>query len=251
MRLSPFERTNAISLGEVAGVDHAVLMDRIYRRQRHIYDLTRRYFLLGRDTLIARIEVGDGDRVLEIGCGTARNLLHLARRYPLAQLFGIDASNEMLKSARTKLSRAGIRNQVQLAHCLAEEFSSVTLFGSPEHFDTIFFSYSLSMIPKWQAALDRGLLNLKTGRSLWVVDFWDQGDLPNWFAGALQRWLSVFHVNYRPELLEYFRTIESSGLVTLSVEPLRGRYAYLAKLTKIADPKPEIYNRGPSGIPLG
>ena len=33
-----------------------VLMDSVYRRQRHIYDVTRKYFLLGRDTLIARAE---------------------------------------------------------------------------------------------------------------------------------------------------------------------------------------------------
>ena len=64
---------------------------------------------------------------------------------------------------------------------------------------------------------------------MWVVDFWDQGGLPNWFAGVLQRWLSVFHVRHRPELLGYFRELERRGLVTLSIEPLYRRYAYLAQ----------------------
>ena len=229
---SPSVCTNAPSPIEPARADHGVLMDRIYRRQRHIYDLTRRYFLLGRDTLIARMELGDSDRVLEMGCGTARNLICLARRYPAVQLFGIDASNEMLKSARANLSHAGIRNQVRLAHCFAEEFSPA-LFGNAEPFDAIFFSYSLSMIPGWRAALDSALLNLRVGRSLWVVDFWDQRSLPKWFAGILQRWLSLFHVHHRPELLEYFRELETLGLVMLSTEPLYRGYAYLAKLTKI------------------
>ncbi len=231
---SPSECTNEPPPAEVARADHGALMDRIYRRQRYIYDLTRRYFLLGRDTLIERMQVKAGDRVLEIGCGTARNLIHLARRYPSVELFGIDASSEMLKSARLKATRAGIQNRIQVEYCLAEEFSPGTIFGSTEPFDTVFFSYSLSMIPEWQAALDRGLFNLRTGRSLWVVDFWDQGGLPNWFAGILQRWLSLFHVHYRPELLGYFRELERRGLVTLSIEPLYRRYAYLAKLTKIA-----------------
>ncbi|RUV53463.1 SAM-dependent methyltransferase, partial [Mesorhizobium sp. M5C.F.Ca.IN.020.14.1.1] len=31
---------------------HAELMDGVYRWQRHIYDLTRKYYLLGRDRLI-------------------------------------------------------------------------------------------------------------------------------------------------------------------------------------------------------
>ena len=32
---------------------HAELMDGVYRHQRHIYDSTRKYYLLGRDRLIA------------------------------------------------------------------------------------------------------------------------------------------------------------------------------------------------------
>ena len=33
----------------------AALMDRIYRRQRHIYDASRKFYLLGRDELIAEL----------------------------------------------------------------------------------------------------------------------------------------------------------------------------------------------------
>jgi S-adenosylmethionine-diacylgycerolhomoserine-N-methlytransferase len=54
------------------------LMDRVYRRQRHIYDLTRKYFLLGRDTLISRLQPPTGGSVIEIGCGTGRNLVAAA-----------------------------------------------------------------------------------------------------------------------------------------------------------------------------
>ncbi|TIQ66810.1 MAG: SAM-dependent methyltransferase, partial [Mesorhizobium sp.] len=32
-------------------------MDGVYRWQRHIYDLTRKYYLLGRDRLISGLEV--------------------------------------------------------------------------------------------------------------------------------------------------------------------------------------------------
>ena len=35
--------------------DAAQLMDRMYRRQRHIYDLSRKFYLLGRDEAIARL----------------------------------------------------------------------------------------------------------------------------------------------------------------------------------------------------
>ena len=45
------------------------LMDRVYRHQRHVYDLTRKYYLLGRDPLIARLDVPAGGHVLELGAG--------------------------------------------------------------------------------------------------------------------------------------------------------------------------------------
>jgi S-adenosylmethionine-diacylgycerolhomoserine-N-methlytransferase len=227
------EHASAEVRGELAGPDHHALMDRIYQHQRHIYDLTRRFFLLGRDALIERMHVEPGHRILEVGCGTARNLVELAGRYPEARFFGIDASGEMLKSARTNMARAGVEHQISLACCLAEDVCPETLFGLAEPFDGLFFSYSLSMMPEWQAALNQGLVNLRTGGSLWVVDFWDQGDLPNWFAVTLQAWLSLFHVRHRPELLEYFGALERYGQVSLSVEPLYRRYAYLARLTKV------------------
>ena len=231
---SSSDHTPCCSQTETAETDHGALMDRVYRGQRHIYDLTRRYFLLGRDALIQRMEVHEGDRVLEIGCGTARNLVHLARRHPSIQLFGVDASSEMLKTADGNLSRAGVRHRVHLVHCLAEDFSPATTFGIDKPFETVFFSYSLSMIPQWQTAVDRSLSNLKTGGSLWVVDFWDQRGLPTWFAAILKRWLRLFHVQHRPELLNYFHELERTGTTTLSIEPLYRRYAYLARLTKVA-----------------
>ncbi|RYE69155.1 MAG: hypothetical protein EOP17_04230 [Rhizobiaceae bacterium] len=40
-------------------IGHAGRMDRMYRYQRHIYDLTRKYYLLGRDGTIAGLKVAD------------------------------------------------------------------------------------------------------------------------------------------------------------------------------------------------
>ena len=73
-------------------------MDGIYRYQRFIYDATRRYYLLGRDRLIERPwRCPTAAACLEIGCGTARNLIKAARRYPAARLYGLDVSEAMLR----------------------------------------------------------------------------------------------------------------------------------------------------------
>ena len=92
------------------------LMNRTYRGQRHIYDFTRKYYLLGRDRMIEALDAGDGARVLEIGCGTGRNLIAAARRYPVARLFGVDVSTEMLTSADFAVARAGLAARIRLAH---------------------------------------------------------------------------------------------------------------------------------------
>lgn len=59
-------------------------MDRMYRRQRHIYDASRKFYLLGRDNLIRETQPPQGGSILEIGCGTARNLIRAASVYPSA-----------------------------------------------------------------------------------------------------------------------------------------------------------------------
>ena len=65
--------------------DAAQHMDGIYKYQRYIYDLTRKYYLLGRDRMLDDLEPAPGATVLEVGCGTGRNLILAARRYPEAR----------------------------------------------------------------------------------------------------------------------------------------------------------------------
>jgi len=69
--------------------DAAAQMDRMYRRQRYIYDLSRKFYLLGRDAAIAEIRARPADAILEIACGTARNLVKLARAYPQSPCCGL------------------------------------------------------------------------------------------------------------------------------------------------------------------
>lgn len=203
-----------------SAADHPVLMDRIYRRQRHIYDLTRKYYLLGRDRLIREMALPQGASVLEVGCGTARNLIKMARRYPSARLYGLDISSEMLRTASAALRRAGLEDRVTLLCGNAENFSPA-LFDRTEPFDAVVFSYSLSMIPDWKQALKNAGEALKPCGNIHVVDF---GDLSG--AGLrrqlLRSWLNLFHVEPREELLRTLETTDGGHVHTLP-----GRYAFL------------------------
>ncbi|MCV6598396.1 MAG: class I SAM-dependent methyltransferase [Mangrovicoccus sp.] len=178
---------------------HGALMDGIYRQQRHIYDITREYYLLGRDRLIAELDPPQGGSVLEVACGTGRNLARVGKTYPNARLYGFDISEQMLVTAQASLSRKGMGARVQLAQGDACNFDPQALFGV-EKFDRIFLSYCLSMIPDWQGALSEAARHLAPGGQLAVVDFGDQEALPGWFRTALQAWLEKFHVSPRVEL---------------------------------------------------
>ncbi|WP_240623840.1 class I SAM-dependent methyltransferase [Tsuneonella suprasediminis] len=176
--------------------DHAALMDSVYRGQRHIYDFTRKYYLFGRDRLIDGLDCAPGDRVLEVACGTGRNLALIRRRWPGVRLHGFDISGEMLKNASARMGR-----YVQLAQGDACDFTPMALFGQ-DGFERVIVSYSLSMIPDWQSALAQAAEALSPTGSLHVVDFGSLERMPAMGAAGLRGWLRRFHVTPRGDLPE-------------------------------------------------
>ncbi len=216
--------------------DQAIAMDRMYRLTRHVYDLTRAYYLLGRDRMLARVATNAGTATLEVGCGTARNLIKLARRPEPGLLCGLDASQEMLDTAAASIARAGVpaggHERIRLRQGLAERLDAKAMFDRDEPFDTIFFSYCLSMVPSWPGAIEAAMANLKTGGHLLIVDFWDQQELPAFFAAGLKKWLTLFHVHYRPEVHAALAALGASGRADVAFESVAKRYAYIASIRK-------------------
>lgn len=212
-------------MATLLGEGHARRMDGIYASQRHIYDLTRKYYLLGRDLLVRDLAVPVGGSVLEIGCGTGRNLALVARHYPNARLHGLDISAEMLKSAQASLGRKGLAIRVALAQGDATAFDPHALFGEAR-FDRIFCSYTLSMIPDWQAAIAMASQCLAPGGELHIVDFGQQAALPSWFRKGLHRWLAHFHVTPRAMLFWYCRELAAEQGLQVETRSLYRDYAW-------------------------
>jgi S-adenosylmethionine-diacylgycerolhomoserine-N-methlytransferase len=211
-------------------------MNRMYRRQRHFYDGTRRYYLLGRDQLISRLQPDAGSCVLEIGCGTGRNLVLAGRLYPAARFFGIDVSTEMLTSAIAAISRGGLTSRVRVAHGDGTAFDPQRLFGIPR-FDHVMISYSLSMIPGWRGVLQAAIAHLKPGGRLHIVDFGRQERLPGVARALLRRWLAIFDVTPRDDLEQVLSSMADTGGAHLRFErPFRG-YAQYAVLTFPSEPR--------------
>lgn len=208
---------------------HSDLMDRIYRHQRHFYDATRKYYLLGRDQLIEALAPPPNGTVLEIGCGTGRNLLAVRRRYPRARLFGLDISEAMLATARDH----SYGQNIVYAKADATAFDPQELFGVGT-FDRIFISYALSMIPPWQATLVSASLMLAPGGELHIVDFGQQEQLPKLFRSVLRKWLTWFHVTPRAELHESLKELARAQGASLQFVALKRGYAWRFAVKKPA-----------------
>ncbi|RJP47341.1 MAG: class I SAM-dependent methyltransferase [Desulfobacteraceae bacterium] len=166
-------------------------LERYYRFHSHIYDATRWSFLFGRTTLIREIShhIRPG-RILEIGCGTGKNLVSLARRFPDADITGLDLSKDMIERAAGKFSGRESRRPMLICGSYSQPLNTAPSY------DLIVFSYTLSMInPGFRQAAGNARRDLAPGGMIAVVDF---NDSP---AGWFKSWMRVNHVRMDGHLL--------------------------------------------------
>ncbi|HCN31466.1 MAG TPA: class I SAM-dependent methyltransferase [Verrucomicrobiales bacterium] len=166
-----------------------------YRWHARIYDLTRWAFLFGRGRILrhAARHVVMPERILEVGCGTGKNLVELAEIFPKAQILGLDLSKDMLDQARPKIRRHAPRVSL-----MQRAYDAPVAIG--RKFDLIVFSYSLSMInPGYEKVLDICREDLSARGMVAVVDFHESRQA--WF----RRWMGVNHVRMEGHILESLR----------------------------------------------
>lgn len=197
-------------------MDSAV--QRFYRFHAGIYDATRWMILHGRRQAIRRLALRPDSRVLEIGCGTGLNFPYLLEHLDprRGRIVGLDFSPDMLRRAQRRVAAAGWPH-VELVHADAAQLSL------PEHFDAILLAYSLSMIPDFQAALERACAHLEADGRLVVLDF---GTFHGWGPlGALARaWLRANHVHVCRPYVDVLRTL----LRRVEVHHGAGGYNFIA-----------------------
>ena len=90
---------------------------------------------------LRKLDVKEGEKVLEIGFGTGHSLLALARRVGMTgKVYGVDLSEGMLQVASNRLSTNGMSNRVEL-HC-----GDATRLPFPDQFfDAVFMSFVLEL----------------------------------------------------------------------------------------------------------
>lgn len=176
-----------------------------YRFHARIYDATRWSFLFGRSRILkltAALAPGP-IRILEIGCGTGRNLIELAELFPEAQITGIDLSETMLAIARRKTARFGARVTL-VRGAYGQQAGTPGPMGGG--YDLVLCSYALTMFnPGFEAAIATAHRDLAPGGRLALVDF--HATRLGWFAN----WMRINHVRMdaqlQPRLREAFSPI--------------------------------------------
>ena len=110
------------------------------------------------------LDLWEGDTVLEVGCGTGRNLAHLVRAVGASgRVYGVDCTEGMLARARTLSRSKGWQNVVLLDQDAQE-------LQLPEHVHAVLFSLSYSVIPDPRKALDRAWRHLRPGGRVVILD---------------------------------------------------------------------------------
>ena len=115
----------------------------------------------------------------------------------------------------------------------ADDFDYSETFELEQEFDKIYFSYSISMIPAWRDAIANALKNLRKGGSMFIVDFYDQRDLPGWFSGVLKKWLRKFQVKYPQDLIPHLDEFQEEGTGKHSFHSVYKSYAFISRFKKV------------------
>jgi len=122
-----------------------------------------------------RLELRPGQHVLEIGCGTGRNLPFLSRAVgPLGRVYGVDLSPGMLARARELCQRNDWRN-VELIEGDAAQYRA------PAPLDGVMFGLSYNTMPHHLTVLREAWDQLRPGGRLVIMD----AKLPPGLGGRL------------------------------------------------------------------
>ncbi len=190
-----------------SGTSHAERMENFYAGQAEDYDAFRQRLLPGRAELLSELTFPEQAVVVDLGGGTGANLefLPATAHAKVRAWYLVDLASSLLTVAAERATANGW-NQVHTVN------ADATAWQPEERADIVLFSYSLTMIPDWRAAIDNALEYLKPGGQLAVVDFtvfeesYDEGlQASSAFARAFwPRWFAwdgvLLHADHLPYL---------------------------------------------------
>lgn len=154
----------------------------LYRKRARNYDVTANlYYLIGfrewayREKAVKALNLGNGDTVVEIGCGTGLNF-ELLQRFigPDGKIIGVDLTDSMIAQAKKRVKENEWSN-VELIVCDAAEYEF------PDSVDGILSTFAITLIQEYDKVIKNGARALTAGKRFVILDL----KLPS-------NWLSYF-----------------------------------------------------------
>ncbi len=197
------------------GNSHKERLESFYVGQAGDYDAFRRRLLRGRERLLEALAQQEGDARggtwIDIGGGTGHNIEAAGDKVisSFDRVVILDLTPSLLEVARQRITTRGWSNVVTLE-------ADATNFELPP--DTppirrVTFSYSLTMIPDWFAAVDRAEELLQPKGFLGAVDFYISRKYP--LSGSVAHgwttrhcwpaWFGMDNVFLNPDHIPYLR----------------------------------------------
>ena len=189
----------ALARGVPRRGSHAQKLQAFYGPQADRYDSFRAKLLSGRADLVRMMAPAEGADIVELGGGTGFNLTYFADRLNrLGQIEIVDLCPALLQQARQRWSRQANVRIIE---------ADATGYIAAHPVDCVYFSYALTMIPNWRAAIANAIAMLKPGGTLGVVDFYVSPAHSPFTQAFWPRWFAHDGVRLSPEPLELLRTL--------------------------------------------
>ncbi|MBL1215210.1 MAG: class I SAM-dependent methyltransferase [Ignavibacteriae bacterium] len=210
----------------------------IYKKRAKRYDLTAQlYYLFGfrewayRKKAVKKLNIKEGDTVVEIGCGTGLNFSLIQNIIgENGKIIGVDITEEMLNSAEQKINENNWKN-VELINADASEFVP------SENVDGIITSFAVSLSPNLETILQKYFDILKPNSTFVILDL----KLPDNFLGKFKfLFMPVvkpfaiieYHIKQKPweKIIRFF----NKNLYNVYKEELFAGFSYIISGTKKA-----------------
>jgi S-adenosylmethionine-diacylgycerolhomoserine-N-methlytransferase len=154
-------------LRPIRGKDHAQRMENFYAGQAEGYDDFRKRLLQGREHVYQTLGQTPPGVWVDFGGGTGSNLEFIGpniAKFP--KIYVVDLATSLLGIVQKRSDRNGWKNVEPIT-------GDATQWTPSEGYaDVVTFSYSLTMIPDWFAAIDNALRILKPGGKIGIIDFY-------------------------------------------------------------------------------
>ena len=157
---------------QAQGLGSGAMFDSIAER----YDLLNRILSMGLDPRWRRRTVqalaldDQGCRVLDLATGTGDLALTVAEHHPRAQIVGVDPSKGMLAIGRSKVTRAGLCERVELTTGDAQ-----SLTFEDDSFDACCMAFGIRNVPDRLSALHEMTRVVRPGGRVAVLELAEPG----------------------------------------------------------------------------